>query len=149
MRQLVCGGRNVKRALTDSVRSQHSDARVHVDRASDLVQEDLVVMIPELDVAAREDVALDPVGFGEREGGLVLLHHVDQRVHLGKGLDARLHQRRALGVVAEFVDELLDVSSGEEGMKGEKSREKEQEKKKKKQSGTDSKEWVSKRKTMS
>src|SRR4051812_24632780 len=33
----------------------------------------------------------------------------DERVHLGQRLDARLHQRGALGVVAELVDEQLDV----------------------------------------
>ena len=97
-----------QRGLAVAVGAEQRDAVVHVDRQRDVAQHGRVV-VADGDALQRQDRRGDARGLGKVEAsGRVLDHVVDLR-QAGERLDARLRLARLARLVAEAVDERLDV----------------------------------------
>lgn len=95
--------------LADAVRADDRDAAAGVHREVHPLEQRLIGAVPERHVVDLQDGDAKRARVRELELPLGIVVDLLQDVHPLQGLDARLDEGRALGVVPELVDERLDV----------------------------------------
>ena len=99
------------RGLARAVGADDADARVELDVQVDVPEERSVGRVAEGDARHLDDGRRELLHLGEPEVHRVLAFRGFQRGHLFEFLDPRLGFGRFGGVVAEFVDECLQVGT--------------------------------------
>lgn len=94
---------------TCSVRSDDGDSRVETDVDVDVLEDDLLLGVPERDLVQLEQRRRDLVRLGELEALLVLLLGRLELGQLFEDLDLRLGLSSPVGVVPPPVDERLQM----------------------------------------